>query len=184
MPVSYGWSDVGSWHAVWELSERDAAGNAAQGPRFSSIRAVPMSLSEKQLVALLGVDNVVVVTTDDAVLVARRDDGDGLRKVVSKLKDVAPALDRRPSESAPPLGLLPVARPGRSLSGQAHRGEAGRAAVAAAASSSRRALGRGARHGAGDDRRQRANAARERVRSMCRSAPGIGWKIPARSISN
>jgi mannose-1-phosphate guanylyltransferase/mannose-6-phosphate isomerase len=92
MPVSYGWSDVGSWHAVWELSERDATGNAAQGAAVFVDTQGSYVASDKQLVALLGVDNVVVVTTDDAVLVARRQDGDGLRKVVSKLKEVAPAL--------------------------------------------------------------------------------------------
>jgi mannose-1-phosphate guanylyltransferase/mannose-6-phosphate isomerase len=92
MPVAYGWSDVGSWQAVWELSDRDPAGNAAHGPSvFVDTRDSYVS-SDKQLVALLGIDNVVVVTTDDAVLVARRENGDGLRKVVGKLKDVAPAL--------------------------------------------------------------------------------------------
>jgi mannose-1-phosphate guanylyltransferase / mannose-6-phosphate isomerase len=45
-------------------------------------------------VALLGIDNIVVVTTDDAVLVARRENADGLRKVVGKLKNEAPALTR------------------------------------------------------------------------------------------
>jgi mannose-1-phosphate guanylyltransferase / mannose-6-phosphate isomerase len=94
MPVNYGWSDVGSWQAVWELSERDAFGNAAHGSAvFVDTRDSYVS-SEKQLVALLGIDNVVVVTTDDAVLVARRENADGLRKVVGKLKDVAPALTR------------------------------------------------------------------------------------------
>jgi mannose-1-phosphate guanylyltransferase/mannose-6-phosphate isomerase len=92
MPVAYGWSDVGSWQAVWELSERDAAGNAARGPAVFVDTQGSYVASEKQLVALLGVDNVVVVTTDDAVLVTRRENGDGLRKVVNKLKDVAPAL--------------------------------------------------------------------------------------------
>jgi mannose-1-phosphate guanylyltransferase/mannose-6-phosphate isomerase len=92
VPVSYGWSDVGSWQAVWELSERDADGNATQGEAVFIDTRGSYVASEKQLVALLGVDNVVVVTTDDAVLVARREDGDGLRKVVSRLKEVAPAL--------------------------------------------------------------------------------------------
>jgi mannose-1-phosphate guanylyltransferase/mannose-6-phosphate isomerase len=92
MPVSYGWSDVGSWQAVWELSERDAAGNAAKGAAVFVDTRGSYVASEKQLVALLGVDNIVVVTTDDAVLVARREDGDGLRRVVSKLKEVAPTL--------------------------------------------------------------------------------------------
>ena len=92
MPVSYGWSDVGSWQAVWELSERDADGNAAQGTAVFVDARGSYVASEKQLVALLGVDNVVVVTTDDAVLVARREDGDGLRQVVERLRQVAPAL--------------------------------------------------------------------------------------------
>jgi mannose-1-phosphate guanylyltransferase/mannose-6-phosphate isomerase len=48
--------------------------------------------SERQHVALLGLDNVVVVTTADAVLVARREASDGLRRVVGRLKEVAPAL--------------------------------------------------------------------------------------------
>jgi mannose-1-phosphate guanylyltransferase/mannose-6-phosphate isomerase len=92
MPVSYGWSDVGSWQAVWELTERDAAGNGAHGAAVFVDTRSSYVASEKQLVALLGVDDIVVVTTDDAVLVARREDGDGLRRVVSKLKGVAPAL--------------------------------------------------------------------------------------------
>jgi mannose-1-phosphate guanylyltransferase/mannose-6-phosphate isomerase len=92
MPASYGWPDVNSGRAVWELSNRDAAGNAAKGEAvFVDTRGSSVP-SEKQLVALLGLDNVVVVTSDDAVLVARRDDGDGLRHVVSKLKEVAPTL--------------------------------------------------------------------------------------------
>jgi len=92
MPASYGWSDVGSWQAVWELSPRDADNNAAQGQAvFVNSRGSYVS-TEKQLVAVYGLDNVVVATTDDAVLVARLNDGDGLRKVVQKLKEVAPAL--------------------------------------------------------------------------------------------
>ena len=74
------------------MSERDAADNATQGAAAFVDTHGSYVASEKQLVALLGVDNVVVVTTDDAVLVARREDGDGLRKVVSELKEVAPAL--------------------------------------------------------------------------------------------
>ena len=92
MPVSYGWSDVGSWQAVWELSERDADGNAAQGSAVFVDTRRSYVASEKQHVALLGIDDVVVVTTDDAVLVAHRKDPDGLRRVVERLRQVAPAL--------------------------------------------------------------------------------------------
>jgi mannose-1-phosphate guanylyltransferase / mannose-6-phosphate isomerase len=92
IPASYGWSDVGSWQAVWELSEHDAAGNAAHGTGIFVDTRGSYVASKKQVVALLGLDNVVVVTTDDAVLVARREDADGLRRVVARLKEVAPAL--------------------------------------------------------------------------------------------
>ena len=92
LPVSYGWSDVGSWQAVWELSERDADGNAAQGTAIFVDARSSYVASEKQVVALLGLDNVVVVTTDDAVLVASRQSGDGLRRVVERLRQVAPTL--------------------------------------------------------------------------------------------
>jgi mannose-1-phosphate guanylyltransferase / mannose-6-phosphate isomerase len=94
MPVSYGWSDVGSWQAVWELSSRDALGNFGQGSGsvvFVDSRGSYVA-SDKQLVALFGVENLVVVTTDDAVLVAKREDGDGLRRLVQKLKEVAPSV--------------------------------------------------------------------------------------------
>ena len=92
MPVSYGWSDVGSWQAVWELSNRDAADNAGQGAvEFVDSRG-SYAASDKQLVALFGVDNLVVVTTDDAVLVAKREDGDGLRRLVQHLKEKVPKV--------------------------------------------------------------------------------------------
>lgn len=91
-PVSYGWSDVGSWRAVWELSAQDSSQNAAQGPAFFLDAKGSYVATEKQLVTLFGLENVVVVATPDAVLVARRDDADGLRRVVAKLKDIAPAV--------------------------------------------------------------------------------------------
>src|ERR1700733_10000851 len=59
MPVSYGWSDVGSWHTVWELSARDADGNATQGSAVFVDARSSYVASDKQLVALLGLDNVV-----------------------------------------------------------------------------------------------------------------------------
>jgi mannose-1-phosphate guanylyltransferase/mannose-6-phosphate isomerase len=92
MPVSFGWSDVGSWQAVWELSARDASENAAHGSAFFVDAKGCYVDSERQLVALLGLENVVVVATADAVLVARREDTDGLKRVVAKLKNAAPAV--------------------------------------------------------------------------------------------
>ncbi len=92
MPVAYGWSDVGSWQAVWELSARDADDNAPQGSVVFVDSRGSYARSDKPLVALYGVDNLVVVATDDAVLVAARESGDGMRKLVHKLKEIAPAV--------------------------------------------------------------------------------------------
>jgi mannose-1-phosphate guanylyltransferase / mannose-6-phosphate isomerase len=92
VPVSCGWSDVGSWHAVWELSDKDGEGNAAQGVAvFEDSRNCNVS-TDKALVALEGVDDLVVVATQDAVLVSRQKDANGLKRLVAKLKTVAPQL--------------------------------------------------------------------------------------------
>ena len=92
VPVACGWSDVGSWHAVWELSDKDAQGNAAQGAAvFEDFRNCNVS-TDKALVALEGVDDLVVVATQDAVLVSRQKDANGLKRLVAKLKTVAPQV--------------------------------------------------------------------------------------------
>jgi mannose-1-phosphate guanylyltransferase / mannose-6-phosphate isomerase len=92
VPVSCGWSDVGSWHAVWELSDKDGQGNAAQGPAvFEDSRNCNVS-TDKALVALEGVDDLVVVATEDAVLVSRQKDANGLKRLVAKVKMVAPEV--------------------------------------------------------------------------------------------
>jgi mannose-1-phosphate guanylyltransferase/mannose-6-phosphate isomerase len=90
VPVACGWSDVGSWYAVWELSDKDTEGNSAQGTAvFENSRNCNVS-SDKALVALEGVDDLVVVATQDAVLVSRQKDPNGLKRLVAKLKTFAP----------------------------------------------------------------------------------------------
>src|SRR5438552_5063184 len=92
VPVSCGWSDVGSWHAVWKLSDKDAQGNAAHGAAvFEDSRNCNVT-TDKALVALEGVDDLVVVATQDAVLVSRQKDANGLKRLVAKLKTVAPQV--------------------------------------------------------------------------------------------
>src|SRR5262245_11276594 len=92
VPVACGWSDVGSWHAVWELSRKDEQGNAAQGAAvFEDSRNCNVS-TDRALVALEGVDDLVVVATQDAVLVSRQKDANGLKRLVAKLKTVAPQV--------------------------------------------------------------------------------------------
>jgi mannose-1-phosphate guanylyltransferase/mannose-6-phosphate isomerase len=92
IPVACGWSDVGSWRAVWELSGKDGQGNAAQGTAvFEDSRNCNVS-TDKALVALEGVDDLVVVATQDAVLVSRQKDANGLKRLVTRLKEVAPQV--------------------------------------------------------------------------------------------
>src|ERR1700754_4227953 len=92
VPVSCGWSDVGSWHAVWELSDKDGEGNAAQGAAvFEDSRNCNVA-TDRALVALEGVDDLTVIATQDAVLVSRQKDAGGLKRLVAKLKTVAPKV--------------------------------------------------------------------------------------------
>src|SRR6201987_239538 len=104
VPVACGWSDVGSWHAVWELSNKDSQGNAVHGVAvFEDSRNCNVS-TDKALVALEGVDDLVVVATQDAVLVSRQKDANGLKRLVAKLKTVAPQVTEDHLKVHPPWG--------------------------------------------------------------------------------
>lgn len=84
--AGYGWSDLGSWNALWEMADKDAAGNAVSGEaRLIDTRNAYVS-SEGLFTAVIGLDNVAVVTTKDAVLVARRDVAAELKALVGDLR--------------------------------------------------------------------------------------------------
>ncbi len=87
VPADIGWSDVGNWDAVWKLSDRDADGNSFHGEGGFAFGAKNSHVrSDGTLTALVGVKDVVVVTTQDAVLVLGRDQGDRVKEVVEALK--------------------------------------------------------------------------------------------------
>lgn len=81
-----GWNDLGSWSALWELHSHDEKGNAVQGDVM--LEQVQNSLvhAEHRLVAAVGVDNLIIVETKDAVLVAAKDQVQRVKTVVDKLK--------------------------------------------------------------------------------------------------
>ena len=163
VPVACGWSDVGSWHAVWELSGKDGEGNAARGAAvFEDSRNCNVS-TDRALVALEGVDDLVVVATQDAVLVSQATGRQRAEAAGREAEDGGAAGDRGSHQGAPALGILSVGRQWRPSPGQAHHRQAGRAALAAEAPPSRRALDRGARNGAGDRQRTGQDRARERI---------------------
>jgi mannose-1-phosphate guanylyltransferase/mannose-6-phosphate isomerase len=94
VPVSYGWSDVGSWQAVWDLSPKDDNGNAGQGQAVFLDARNSYVATEKALVALFGVEDLVVVASEDAILVAGRDHTGEMKQLVQKLKDASPTVTR------------------------------------------------------------------------------------------
>ncbi|HTO79800.1 MAG TPA: mannose-1-phosphate guanylyltransferase/mannose-6-phosphate isomerase [Methylocystis sp.] len=86
IPADIGWSDVGSWRAVWELSDRDQHGNSVRGHGVVMDATNVHVRSEETLTTVIGVSDVIVVTTQDAVLVLHQDHGDKVKQLVQKLQ--------------------------------------------------------------------------------------------------
>jgi mannose-1-phosphate guanylyltransferase/mannose-6-phosphate isomerase len=86
VPLSAGWSDVGAWSSLWEIGDQDASGNVSSGDVLSHNTSNSYIRAEHRLVATVGLDNVVVVETNDAVLVAAKDQVQDVKKIVEALK--------------------------------------------------------------------------------------------------
>lgn len=87
VPADFGWTDVGSWNAVWKLMDRDLDGNAVLGTaEFVSAHRNLIYGHNDILTAVVGLDDIVVVTTPDAVLVTSRDNAGDVKKLVKQLK--------------------------------------------------------------------------------------------------
>jgi len=86
VPADIGWSDVGNWDAVWKLSQRDESGNSIRGEGVALDSKNVHIRSNGLLTAVVGVNDVVVVSTQDAVLVLARDQGDKVKQLVDVLK--------------------------------------------------------------------------------------------------
>jgi len=86
LPLEAGWSDVGSWSALWDTTDRDPAGNVLRGRGISQDSRNCYLRSEHRLVVGLGVDDLVVVETDDVVLVTHRDRAQDVKGVVALLE--------------------------------------------------------------------------------------------------
>ncbi len=134
----FDWSDVGSWQAVSALTEPDAAGNRGQGERVAIDTRDTFVHAGDRVVATVGVDNLVIVDTPDAVLVAHRDHLQRVREVVGELKARGHDAYKLHRTVARPWGAYTVlqegpgfkikrieVRPGGALSLQLHhrRGE-------------------------------------------------------------
>lgn len=87
IPLEAGWSDVGSWSALWDIKPKDHNGNVTDGDVLLHHSQNNYCYSESRLVSLLGVENLVVVETKDAVLVADKNKVQDIKKIVEQLKN-------------------------------------------------------------------------------------------------
>jgi mannose-1-phosphate guanylyltransferase/mannose-6-phosphate isomerase len=104
VPATFDWSDVGSWDAVRELSPQDEAGNVALGDGVFVNSRRNMVSSEGQTVAVVGLDDLTVIATGDAVLVGRLDDAAGIKTLVERLKQSHGKLTQDHLQSYRPWG--------------------------------------------------------------------------------
>jgi mannose-1-phosphate guanylyltransferase/mannose-6-phosphate isomerase len=86
VPCDIGWSDVGAWSALWDIRDRDAQSNMLHGDVIAHDSTGSLVHSDRQLVALVGVRDLVVVATDDAILVADKSRAQDVKAVVDRLK--------------------------------------------------------------------------------------------------
>ncbi|TDF42097.1 mannose-1-phosphate guanylyltransferase/mannose-6-phosphate isomerase [Alteromonadaceae bacterium M269] len=86
IPMDAGWSDVGSWSTLWEVSDKDENGNATRGDTMLHNVKNSYVNAEQRLISVIGLDDIVVVETKDSVLVAAKDQVQDIKNVVNQLK--------------------------------------------------------------------------------------------------
>jgi mannose-1-phosphate guanylyltransferase/mannose-6-phosphate isomerase len=135
IPLSAGWSDLGSWSALWDLSSRDESGNVRHGNVVMVDSTGSLAWSQGRLIAAVGAEDLVIVETDDAVLVAPRSSSQQVKDLVDTLRDSQHAEAARNTRmEVRPWGSFEilaggdryqvkrlVVNPGAKLSLQSHR---------------------------------------------------------------
>lgn len=86
VPTDIGWNDIGAWTALWEVGDKDAAGNVVRGDVMLEGSANNFVRAESRMVAALGVSDLVIVETTDVILVAHKDRVQDVKKLVDRLK--------------------------------------------------------------------------------------------------
>lgn len=137
VPMDAGWNDVGSWSSLWDVSEKDSQENVHKGDVIAIDSQRNYIFSENTLVATVGVEDLVIVQTADAVLVAHRDQVQNVKKVVEAIKNSGRQEHYTHRDVYRPWGLLSsiddgeryavkraTVRPGEKLSLQLHHNRA------------------------------------------------------------
>lgn len=86
VPMDAGWSDIGSWSSLWDISEKDSEGNSTHGDVILHNTRNSYVKSDNKLVAVIGVDDLVVVSTKDALMVAHKDSVQDVKMITESLK--------------------------------------------------------------------------------------------------
>ncbi len=86
IPLAAGWSDIGSWDAIYDLLPKDTAGNAIQGDCLPLDCRDSLILGHSRLIAGIGLEDILVVETDDVILVAKKGESQKVKEIVSELK--------------------------------------------------------------------------------------------------
>ena len=162
VPLDAGWNDLGAWDAVWQVGEEGRRRQRGRRRRARcTTRATRLVHATSRLVGVVGLDDVIVVETADAVLVAHRDRSQDVKKIVAALGDGKRTEQTLHRKVHRPWGWYDSIDSRRALPGQADHGQAGREPEPADASPPRRALDRRLGHRRGDQRRQGHAAERE-----------------------
>ena len=86
VPLDSGWSDIGSWSSLWDISDKDALGNSSHGDVMLYETSNSYIRTDDKLVAAVGLEDVIIVSTKDAVLVANKNSVQDVKNIVQKLK--------------------------------------------------------------------------------------------------
>lgn len=133
IPLTAGWSDVGAWDSLWHVLPKDPSGNVSQGDVLLHECNNTLAISESRLVTCVGVQDMVIVETPDAILVAHKDQTQDVKKIVDNLKETGRSESHLHRKVFRPWGWYDgvdagerfqvkriVVKPGASLSLQMH----------------------------------------------------------------
>ncbi|MFN9728448.1 mannose-1-phosphate guanylyltransferase/mannose-6-phosphate isomerase [Acidovorax sp.] len=133
VPLQAGWSDLGAWDALWQVRQHDTQGNAHVGDTIQHGCTNSLLLSSSRLVAGVGLDNIAVIETPDAILVVDKNQTQDVKQIVNKLKDAGHTLTQTHRKVHRPWGWYDsidsgdrfqvkriVVNPGARLSMQMH----------------------------------------------------------------
>ncbi len=86
VPLDAGWSDVGEWSAIWEVSDRNEQGNVLKGQVYTHNTKNSLMISESRLVSVVGMEDVIVIESSDAVMVVHKSCAQDVKQIVNQLK--------------------------------------------------------------------------------------------------